>query len=57
MPADEAELVFAEAVQLLFAEAAFPDEVCEDDREDGVAEVEEAVDVFAALSEVVFQIP
>jgi hypothetical protein len=57
VPADEGELVLGQAVQVLLGEAALADEVGEDDGEDGVAEVELAVDLFAALGEEVFQIP
>jgi hypothetical protein len=54
---DVAELVFAEAVQLVLVEAATDEEVCEDEREDRVAVVVLAVDLLAALSEVMFQLP
>jgi hypothetical protein len=49
---DVAELVFAEAVQLVLVEAATAEEVCEDEREDRVAVVVLAIDLLAALGEV-----
>lgn len=36
LPTDQAELVLAEAAQVVFGEAALPEEVSEDRREDGV---------------------
>lgn len=48
MPADEGELVLTEAVWLLFGGAALADQAPEDDRKDGGAEGELAVDVFTA---------
>src|SRR5260370_31119981 len=54
---DVAELVFAEAVQLVLVEAATAEEVCEDEREDRVAVVVLAVDLLSALNEILFQLP
>jgi hypothetical protein len=44
-------------VQLVLVEAATAEEVCEEEREDRVAVVVLAVDLLAALSEVLFQLP
>jgi hypothetical protein len=40
-----------------FAEAAFLDQVGEDAQEDGIAVVVQAVDFFAALGSITFQLP
>jgi len=51
------ELVFAEAAQLVLDEAATAEEVREDEGEDRVAVIVQAVDLLPALSEVLFQLP
>jgi hypothetical protein len=55
--ADGFELVLPEAAQLVFGEASFAEEGCEDEREDGVAVVVLAVDLLAALCQPALQLP
>jgi len=55
--ADGFELVLPEAAQVVFGEASFAEEGCEDEREDGVAVVVLAVDLLAALCQPALQLP
>ena len=55
--ADSVELFLGEAVEVVFREVAIAKQGCEDQWEDGVAEVEGAVDLVAALTEPAFQLP
>ena len=54
---DPAQLVFAEAVQLVLDEAALAEEICKNEREDRVAVVVHAIDFLPAFGEVLFQVP
>jgi len=54
---DEGKLVLAETLEVVVDEAALPEETCEDMEQNGVSEVELAVDLLPSLSQPAFQLP
>ena len=57
MVADDTELVFAQAMQLIRVDTPFPHEVSQDEEEHGVFEFVLRVDLFPTLRQMAFKFP